>query len=110
MLVKPIKIGRLFLPDGSCPFSQWMESLADLKSRAVLDARLTRVRRGNLGPCRSIGQGLYELKINYGPGFRIYFYWDRPQEMVLVSGGTKRGQNRDIEKAKAIWRQAKDES
>src|SRR5437764_5155155 len=59
--------------EGRFPFSEWFEHLRDQKTQQVVDSRLARVRLGNLGDAASLGGGLYELRIHFGPGFRIYF-------------------------------------
>lgn len=89
---------------GKCPFKDWLESLRDIQARAIIRKRLNRVRLGNLGVNRSVGQGVWELKINFGPGYRIYYGEDGPKIVVLLCGGDKGTQSRDIEEAKAYWK------
>jgi len=88
---------------GKCPFSEWLTSLKDVKGRAVIRARLERVRLGNLGNCRNVGDGVSELKVSFGPGYRVYFGQDGLKLIVLLIGGDKSSQKRDIEKAKLLW-------
>ncbi|MBI4042366.1 MAG: type II toxin-antitoxin system RelE/ParE family toxin [Deltaproteobacteria bacterium] len=90
-------------PDGKCPFEEWFETLRDRKTRAVIDARLIRIRQGNFGNCRTVGGKVREIKIDYGPGYRIYFAEDGEEIIVLLCGGDKSSQQRDIEKAIAYW-------
>ena len=59
--------------DGSCPFDDWINSLRDRQARARIRTRIVRVRLGNLGNCEPVGGGVLELKIDYGPGYRVYF-------------------------------------
>lgn len=61
------------------------------------------MRLGNLGDCKSIGDGVFELRISFGPGYRVYFGQDGPKVVVLLCGGDKRSQKRDIAKAKLLW-------
>jgi putative addiction module killer protein len=75
---------------------------APLYSRVM--ARLERVELGNLGDHRGVGDGVFELKIDFGPGYRVYFGLDGSELVVLLIGGTKKTQRRDIETAKQYWR------
>jgi putative addiction module killer protein len=92
---------------GVCPFEDWLLSLRDIKDRAVIRTRLARVRLGNFGNCEPVGSGVMELKVYFGPGYRVYFANENQQLVVLLCGGDKSSQNRDIEKAKSFledWR------
>ena len=93
--------------DGSSPFESWLKSLKDEQGRAIIRARLERVELGNLGNSRSLGGGVFELKIHYGPGYRLYFGCDGPKIVVLLCGGDKSSQKRDITKAKVLWEEYK---
>ena len=96
--------------DGRFPFSEWFERLRDQKSKQVIDSRLARVRLGNLGDARSLGAGLYELRIHFGPGFRIYFGLAGTRIVLLLCGGDKSSQERDIQQAKKYWSDAKNQN
>ena len=89
---------------GRQPFIEWQEGLAT-KEKAVVFSRLARVRGGNLGDCKQIkgANGVWELRIDYGPGYRIYFGKKGTTIVVLLIGGDKGSQNRDISKAKRYW-------
>jgi putative addiction module killer protein len=89
---------------GKEPFNDWLNGLKDRRVKITVDARLTRVRNGNLGVCRSLGDGVWELKIDLGPGFRVYFGQHGDTIVVLLHGGDKKTQNKDIETAKEYWR------
>ncbi len=65
--------------------------------------RLDRVRLGNLGKNRSVGEGVYELKIDYGPGFRVYYGLDKKTVVLLLLGGDKSSQKKDITQARKYW-------
>ena len=90
--------------EGGCPFEEWLNSLRDVTGRASVRKRLNRVRVGNLGNTRSLGDGVWELKINLGPGYRVYFGEDGARLVVLLVGGDKGSQERDILKAKEYWK------
>ncbi len=89
--------------DGRQPFSEWLEKLRDLEAAQRIDARLSRVRLGNVGDARSVGKGVNELRISYGPGYRIYFGRKGDRLVVLLCGGDKRTQQRDIKRAQEYW-------
>lgn len=88
---------------GRNPFRLWLRALKDLRAQATIDSRLTRVRLGNFGHCRSIGGSLWELKIDYGPGYRVYFGQDGDTVIILLCGGDKSTQEVDIKKARLFW-------
>ena len=87
------------------PFDEWFDSLRDLRMRAAVDARLTRVRAGNFGDCKSVGGGVFELRISFGPGLRVYYGLHGRQIVVLLGGGDKRSQKRDIRRVQRLWQQ-----
>ena len=93
--------------DGRVPYWEWRASLHDTKTRAIIDARIARLRAGNFGHCAPVGEGVLELKINYGPGFRIYFGQVGSQIVLLLCGGDKSTQNKDVSKAKGFWQDYK---
>ncbi|MCF7799896.1 type II toxin-antitoxin system RelE/ParE family toxin [Candidatus Babeliales bacterium] len=104
-----IKIFYYTTRSGKSPFYDWQENL-DKNSRAVIRTRLDRVKIGNLGDFKQIknGCGIYELRISYGPGFRIYFGKKGNKIIILLIGGSKRSQIKDIEKAKKCWLECKE--
>jgi putative addiction module killer protein len=89
--------------DGRNPFRNWLASLKDRRAQAAIEARLTRVRLGNLGHCRSVGGSVMEFKIDFGPGYRVYFGQDGDKIVVLLCGGDKSTQAADIKKAQTYW-------
>jgi putative addiction module killer protein len=99
------EVEQLVLANGRCPFEEWLASLADKKTQLVVDARITRLRAGNLGDHKSVGAGVFELRIDHGPGLRVYFGRRGKEIVVLVGGGDKKTQNRDIKKAQELWEQ-----
>ena len=101
MFEKEIK--KLELQNGLVPFDEWFDSLRDLRMQAAVDARLTRVRAGNFGDCKSAGGGVFELRISFGPGLRVYYGMQGQKIIVLLGGGDKHGQRRDIRRAQQLW-------
>lgn len=89
--------------EGKAPFREWFAALRDRKAQARIDARLARVQLGNLGQCEPVGEGVMELKIDYGPGYRVYFGQVGPSLVLLLCGGDKRTQQQDIETARSYW-------
>jgi putative addiction module killer protein len=85
-------------------YADWFDSLRDRKARARIDVRIRRLSLGNPGDVRPIGSGVSELRINYGPGYRVYFVQRGPMLIILLAGGDKRTQDRDIKKALELAR------
>jgi putative addiction module killer protein len=83
-------------------FSQWFASLRDHKARARIDVRIRRLSLGNPGDARPVGSGVSELRIDYGPGYRVYYVQRREVLVILLCGGDKRTQARDILTAKTL--------
>jgi putative addiction module killer protein len=104
MTSHPKQIERYVTPEGKIPFDHWYDSLRDKKAQYKIDARLERVQLGNIGDYRSVGEGVFELKIDYGPGYRIYFAQIGSKIILLFCGGNKSTQNKDIHQAKQYWR------
>lgn len=88
---------------GAAPFETWLNSLRDIQGRAVIRKRLNRVRLGNLGDAKSVGNGVFELRIDFGPGYRVYFGDQNGAIVVLLCGGDKSTQEKDIQRAKEYW-------
>lgn len=88
---------------GMAPFEGWLKKLKDIQGRAIIRKRLNRFRLGNLGDFKSVGKGVFELKINFGPGYRVYFGQQQNTIIVLLCGGDKSTQEKDIQKAQQFW-------
>ena len=101
------EIKKLELQNGVVPFDEWFDSLHDRKMQAAVDARLTRVRAGNFGDFKSVGGGVFELRISFGPGLRVYYALHGREIVVLLAGGDKGSQSRDIRRAQQLWEQFK---
>lgn len=82
-----------------------MESLTDIEAKARVFARLERVKLGLLGDCKAVGDGVSELRIDFGPGYRVYFGQDGATLVILLAGGSKATQRKDIAAAKRRWRE-----
>jgi putative addiction module killer protein len=89
--------------DGKCPFDEWLKSLKDIRARALIRVRLNRIILGNYGDCKSVGDGVSELRIDFGPGYRIYFGQDGAILIILLCAGSKKSQRKDINLAKRYW-------
>lgn len=89
--------------EGQVPFNQWLDSLRDRKARAVVRTRINRLRLGLLGDCKPVGKGVKELRIFFGPGYRLYFGQEGETLVILLCGGDKSSQNKDIKKAQGYW-------
>jgi putative addiction module killer protein len=92
--------------DGRSPFREWHDEL-DAQAAAVVSVAIGRLADGNASNVKSIGDGAAELKINRGPGYRVYFGWDGSVLVILLGGGTKRRQQSDISVALRRWRDYK---
>lgn len=86
------------------PFAEWMQALRNREARARIVARIVRLQAGNRGDWRGIGGALFELRIDYGPGYRIYCGQDGETLVLLLCGGDKRTQTQDIERAHEHWK------
>lgn len=94
----------------SATFDAWFRSLRDLRAKARIAARLDRVAEGNFGDVKSIGSGISELRIDYGPGYRVYFTRRGAVLVVVLAGGDKRTQKTDIRLVQHIAAQWENES
>lgn len=98
-----LTIREYLTADGKNPFREWLNSLS-LAVRARIQARVFRFETGNLGDHKSVGSGVWEARVMFGPGYRIYFGKDGDAIIVLLVGGDKRSQSRDISRAQGFWR------
>jgi len=92
--------------EGHQPFADWF---ADLESvaRAKVTRAIVRLEQGNFSNVKSVGEGVFEYRIDFGPGYRVYFGQDGPTLVILLTGGTKKRQQRDVDAAHAFWREYK---
>jgi len=91
---------------GKCPFADWFNGL-HAPAAAKVTVALVRIEQGNLSNVKGVGSGVFEFKIDYGPGYRVYFGKDGERWVVLLVGGTKKRQQRDIQNAIACWQDYK---
>ena len=94
--------------DGTVPFDRWMAKLRDVRARARILVQLDRLMLGLAGDWKSVGGGVYELRIAEGKGYRVYFGREGATLVILLCGGDKSTQRRDIEKAKSYWKTYRD--
>jgi putative addiction module killer protein len=87
---------------GKSLFKEWLKSLS-IKFQARIQARILRFEEGNLGDSKSVGGGVWEARFDFGPGFRVYFAFEGKEVILLLLGGNKSTQKRDIKKAQEIW-------
>ncbi len=99
----PIELFEYLTETGQNPFREWLEGLKDRQGRAKIRVRLNRIRLGNFGDCKGVGGGVSELRIPYGPGYRVYFGHRENTVVILLCGGDKKTQSRDIAQAQAYW-------
>ena len=87
---------------GESPFGSWFSDL-DAATAAKVTVALVRLEQGNTSNAKGVGEGVLEYRINWGPGYRVYFGRDGETLVILLTGGTKQRQQRDIERAKELW-------
>jgi len=94
-----IEIRHYLSRAGKDIFDDWLTELTDARAQAKIAVRINRLAAGNFGDCKSLRQGLYELRIDWGPGYRVYYAMIGRVCVLLLCGGDKRKQSRDIERA-----------
>lgn len=99
-----IEIEIYVTPSGKEPYSSWEKKLSG-QTRGIVTARIARLKLGNFGDCKALtnAKGLYELRIHHGAGYRVYFGKKQQKIIILLCGGDKGTQKRDIQKAKEFW-------
>ena len=106
--VRPRSLQAYQDPNGREPFTQWLISIHDRRTRNRIERRLDRIKSGNFGDYRSVGAGVFELRFSFGVGYRIYFGEVDDTSILLLCGGDKSSQARDIERAKRYWLEYKE--
>lgn len=89
-------------------FRNWLDALRDRKARLRIDDRLKRLAHGHSGDTKSVGGGVFELRLQFGPGYRVYYIWQGDVLILLLNGGDKDSQTRDIAKARQLAKEADD--
>jgi len=90
---------------GVDPFQDWLDALQDLKARVALLRRIDRLALGNLGDHKFCGDGVWELRVDVGPGYRVYYAQQGKRIVLLLCGGSKRTQSADIRRAIGYWQE-----
>lgn len=88
---------------GENPFHNLLNSLKDRFARALIRVRLNHVRLGNFGDCKPVAKGVNELRVDYGPGYRVYYGKSETTIVILLCGGSKKSQSKDIKLVQAYW-------
>ena len=99
-----MEIRRYTTAEGRDVVGEWLANLADLKARARIAVRIDRLAGGNFRDAKSIGGGLYEMRNDWGPGYRVYYGKIEAACVLLLCGGDKRKQSADIKRARAYWK------
>lgn len=111
MRITKEKILRNYVtPFGESPFLKWLYNLKDTNFQFRVRRRVDRLKLGNPGDCKPVGQGVSELRLFFGPGYRVYFAEYDDLIIVLLGGGDKTSQKKDIQLAKIYWRELKERS
>lgn len=98
-----MEIHRYLLPNGIDPFQRWLDGLRDTKAKARIATRLARFASGAFGDCRPVGGGIWEMRIDHGPGYRLYYAQNGRTAVLLLIGGDKCSQQADIRLAGDYW-------
>ena len=107
--VGEVQVKEYVTDRGVCPFREWLESL-NITTKARIQAPILRFESGNLGDYQPVGSGVFEARLDFGPGYRIYFGVVTNNVLILLIGGDKRRQSKDIAKAKEYWSDWKEEN
>ena len=100
------KIRYYVAADGRQPFAEWFAELESV-ARAKVTRAIVRLEQGNFSSVKSVGEGVFECRIDFGAGYRVYFGQDGPALVILLTGGTKKRQQRDIDAAHGYWQDYK---
>jgi len=106
LLDMTVVVGEYLDERGASPFARWFEGL-DATSAAKVATALYRLEQGNLSRVEGVGSGVYECKINFGPGYRVYFGKDGEELVIVLGGGSKKRQSADIAAALGCWQDYK---
>lgn len=100
----------LVLENGSCPVEDWLKSIKDTQAKQRVQSRLDRIERGNMGDCKPVGDGIFEFRMDFGPGYRLYYAATGTTLVVLLVGGDKSTQDKDILLAQKLWEEYKNDT
>jgi putative addiction module killer protein len=101
-----IRIREYIDGGGRSPYASWFRKL-NSRAAAKVATALVRMEQGNLSNTKSVGAGVFEARIDFGPGYRVYFGKEGDTVVILLGGGTKKRQQHDVESAKRLWREYK---
>lgn len=102
---KPKDVIVFSTKDGKEPFSDWLNNIKDIKNKHRIFTRIRRLEQGNYGDCKSVGDAISELRMFFGSGYRVYFAETENCIVVLLCGGDKKTQKKDIKQAKIYWQE-----
>jgi len=100
----PVEIRHYLTASSRDPYQQWLNKLRDLKGRVVIQRRIDRLKGGNFGDHKFCQEGVWELKIDFGPGYRVYYAQEGETLVLLLCGGSKSTQTADVKEAVRYWR------
>jgi putative addiction module killer protein len=98
-----LEIRHYLTASGKNPFAEWLDSLKDARTEARIAARVARLAAGNFGDCKPLRDGVWELRIDWGPGYRVYYAMAGRTRVLLLGGGDKRKQSADVRRAVENW-------
>lgn len=104
------ELRRYIRESGVDVVGEWLRDLRDRRVRARIEARLTRLELGHFGDCKPVGAGVWELRIDFGAGYRVYYAMEAKTILILLCGGDKHSQQRDIQRAIKFWQECQDRS
>jgi putative addiction module killer protein len=99
-----MEIRHYLTASGRDPYQEWLDKLKDLTGRIAIQRRVDRIAEGNFGDHKPLQEGVCELRIDHGPGYRVYYAMERATIVLLRCGGSKRVQDADIKRATRYWR------
>ena len=99
----PLSVALYIEENGKNPFLQWLQKLHDAPTKARIQRRIELLQEGNVGDCKALGGGLYELRLFFGKGYRVYYGQREQRAVLLLCGGDKDSQDRDIAQARIYW-------
>ena len=101
--MNPVEIRHYLTSAGTDPYQRWLDELKDLRGRVTIQRRIDRIANGNFGDHRFCRDGVWELRIQFGSGYRVYYGREGETVVVLLGGGSKRTQSTDIKKVVRYW-------
>ena len=104
------ELNFLETPSGRVPFYEWYDSLKDRQTKRIIAGKLRQLQNIKFKNYKSVGGGVFELRIFYGPGYRIYFGFEHEKIIVAICGGDKKSQAKDIDQAICFWKEYKSAS